>query len=149
MIFEFSWSDYEEYKPYILEGKERSREEFEKDCNKALKESFEEYLSNVEFMWAGLPDWMEYAVIKMEDYGYKIIKPMQFGYCGLCIPKTDKYSKHNDGIRDKEYQEEFPEFLDEIKRMIQYNDIFDKELYGDMYKEIEEEESNCDEGENG
>ncbi len=139
MIFEFSWSDYDCYHPYIFEGEERSREEFEADCNKALKESFDKYMSNVENTWAGLDRWMEYSIVKMEGYGYTLIKPMAFGYSGLALPKSDRYFSENDDIGMKEYQEQFPEFLDEIRQMIEKNDALDKELYKDIYKQIEEE----------
>ena len=115
MIFEFSWSDYDCYHPYIFEGEERSREEFEADCNKALKESFDKYMSNVENTWAGLDRWMEYSIVKMEGYGYTLIKPMAFGYSGLALPKSDRYFSENDDIGMKEYQEQFPEFLDVAK----------------------------------
>lgn len=139
MIFEFSWSDYEDYIPYILEGEERSREEFEADCNKSLKESFDDYMSNIDYRWAGLPIWIEYAVVKMEDYGYKRVKPLSFGYCGLCLPKTDRYCDGNNDLHMKEYQEDFPKFLDEIKRMIEHNDVVDERLHKKVYEKLDKE----------
>ena len=140
MIFEFYWSWYEDYTPYILEGPEKTKEEFETDCKKAMKESFEEYISSVDDRWAGLPDWMEKAVEKMTDYGYKKVKPLSFGYFGLYLPKTDVYCDENNKIRRIEYEESYPEFLDEINRMIKHNDAFDKELYSEIYDEVEKEE---------
>ena len=131
MVFEFSWSDYEDYHPYILDGEDKTQEEFEADCNKALKESFSEYMAVVGDYWAGLTDWTKYAVAKMEDYGYTLVKPMKFGYSGLHIPKTDRYCEWNNEQDMEEYQSDFPEFLDEIKIMIAHNDVVDERLYGD------------------
>jgi len=139
MIFEFSWSDYETYIPYILEGEEKTREEFEADCNKALKESFDEYMSNVGGCWASLDGWTSYAVRKIQEYGYTLIKPMSFGYSGLALPKHDRYTPSNDELDKKEYEEQFPEFLNEIAKMIVHNDALDKVLYKDIYKRIDEE----------
>ena len=139
MIFNFSWSDYDCYQPHIFEGEERTSEEFEADCNKALKESFDEYMSILDDSWASLSYWMEYALVKMEDYGYKRVKPMEFGYCGLEIPKHDRYTPSNDDLDTKEYQEQFSEFLNEIKRMIAHNDVLDEKLYKHIYEEIEKE----------
>lgn len=140
MIFEFFWADYEAYSPYIFEGEEKTYEEFKSDCNKALKESFDEYLSNVNDSWASLSRWMDYAIVQMEDYGYAFVKPMSFGYFGLEIPMHDRYSPSNDVLSTKEYQEDFPEFLDEIEKMIAHNDAFDKVLYKDIYEKIDKEE---------
>ncbi len=133
MIFEFYWADYEDYSPYIFTGEEKTYEEFKADCNKALKESFDEYLLNANDSWASLSRWMEYAIVKMEDYGYRRIIPMKFGYCGLEIPI-------NDILSTKEYQEDFPEFLDEIEKMIVHNDALDKVLYKYIYDRIDKEE---------
>ena len=75
MIFEFSWSWHEDYCPILLEGPEKTKEEFEVDCKKAMSESFDEYMKK-EKSWASLPRWIEIASIKLEDYGYKIFKPI-------------------------------------------------------------------------
>ena len=139
MIFEFSWSDYECYEPYLFEGEEKTWEEFKADCDKSLKESFDEYISNVDDTWAGLDEWMKYAIVKMEDYGYKRIVPVKFGYCGLALEKSDRYSPENDGQHEEEYKRDFPEFLDEIQRMRENNDVIDERLHHELYKQVEEE----------
>jgi len=136
MIFEFYWADYEAYDPYIFEGEERTYEEFKSDCNRSLKESFDKYLLNANDSWASLSRWMEYAIVQMEDYGYRRIIPLKFGYCGLEIPKHDRYSFRNDALSMKEYQEDFPEFLEEIEKMITHNDALDEVLYKDIHDEI-------------
>jgi hypothetical protein len=142
MIFNFSWSDYDCYEPHIFEGEEKTSEEFKKDCDKALKESFDEFMSNTDNRWASLSLWMKYALVKMEDYGYKKVKPMEFGHWGLEIPKNDRYSPENNEIDNKEYQEQFPEFLDEIKKMIIHNDAFDAVTYKWIYDRIDKENKN-------
>ena len=126
MIFEFSWSWFEDYRPYILEGPTKSQKEFEDACKKAMKESFDEYMNSINDMWAGLPDWIEFAVNKMEEYGYKKAEIIKFGYFGLYLPKTDIYCNDNNKINRIEYEKEYPEFLDEINRMIEHNDVIEK-----------------------
>lgn len=139
MIFEFYWAWYEDYQPHILEGKEKTQEEFEADCKKALRESFDDYLANVGDAWAGLPEWTEAAVLKMQNYGYTIVYPMKFGYCGLDMPKTDRYSEEDNDVELKEYENDFPDFLEEIKKIIEHNDVVDLQLHKHIYKEVEKE----------
>lgn len=139
MIFNFSWADYDCYTPYIFEGEEKTYEEFKADCNKSLKASFDEFISNAGNRWASLSRWMEFAIVKMKDYGYTFVKPIEFGYCGLEIPQHDKYCTDENVDVLKEYREAFPEFLDEIARMIVYNDAFDKVLHKDIYERIDKE----------
>jgi hypothetical protein len=131
MIFEFYWTWYEDYRPYILEGPKKTQEEFEADCKKAMKECFADYISNVGDTWAGLPDWIEVAVKKMEDYGYEISTITKFGYFGLYLPKTDRYCDENNKLSRIEYEKEYPEFQEEIKRIMKHNDAIDEELYSE------------------
>ena len=137
MIFEFSWSWYEDYCPILLEGPEKTQPEFEADCKKAMAESFDTYMEDPdqEGRWVQLPYWVEYAAKKLEDYGYKIFKPIEFGCFGLYIPKDDRYG-------DKDYHDEdedqFPEFTEQIARMKKHNNALDQDLHGDIYDKIDE-----------
>ena len=135
MIFEFCWSWYEDYCPILLEGPEKTKEEFEVDCKKAMAESFDEYMVQ-EDSWAQLPTWVEFASIKLEDYGYKIFRPISFGCFGLYIPKDDKYG---DNDYHDEDEDQFPEFIEQIQKMKDHNNILDKKLHKDIYKKMEEE----------
>lgn len=123
MIFEFYWSWYEDYEPHLLEGEERTQAEFEIDCNRALKDSFDSYIANVGDSWAGLPGWIADAASKMADYGYTDVKPMRFGKFGLYLPKT------REQIDEEEY--ELQEFSEQIKKIKKHNDNFDAKLYSD------------------
>ena len=147
MIFEFSWSWYEDYCPILLEGPEKIKEEFEADCKKAMAEVFDKYMEQMkkEDSWAQLPRWVEVASVKLEDYGYKIFKPVRFGCFGLYIPKNDRYSDKNYHDED---EDQFPEFKEQIKKMKKHNNEMDEERYEDIYKQVDKEEKEKREGEN-
>jgi len=137
MIFEFSWSWYEDYCPILLEGPEKTKEEFEADCLKAMEEVFDAYMEE-EDSWAQLPRWVEVATEKLEDYGYKIFKPIHFGCFGLYIPKDSRYDK--EPYHDED-EDQFPQFVEQIARMKKHNNILDEKLHKDIYKQIDEEEN--------
>ena len=119
MIFNFYWSWYEDNYSHILESEDKTQEEFEEDCNRALKESFDKYISEVGDTWAGLPDWIEYSIKKLEEDGYKAIEPVKFGYFGLYLPKEEFT---ND-------DEEIPRFSKQIEKMKKHNTKIEIELY--------------------
>lgn len=120
MIFELSWSWYEEYNPYLFEGPEVSKDEWNELCKKVLVSCFDEYMTESVKGWACLPDWIEFAVPKMAMQGYKQIKPVSCAFWGCFLPRTDKL---------REEEKEMPEFIDQIATMKKYNDKMDKELY--------------------
>ena len=126
MIFEFSWSWYEDYRPTILEGPDKTQEEFEEDCKKAMKECFNSFMKTQEKedMWAGLSDWVEFAAKKLEDYGYKIVKPICVNYWGLYLPKH--YDKG-----DEDSEKQFPELQKEIAKMKDHNEKVENGLKGE------------------
>lgn len=122
MIFEFCWTWHEDYCPILFEGPEKTREEFIADCKKAMAECFDEYLEQIDnHRWASLPDWIEIAAVKLEDYGYKIFKPITFGYFGLYLPKeeNDYHEKEEDAL---------PEFTKQIAEMKKHNTKVEKNL---------------------
>ncbi len=123
MIFEFYWTWHEDYSPILLEGPDKTREEFIADCKKAMAESFDGYIEQIDNdRWASLPDWIEIAAVKLEDYGYKIFKPIAFGYFGLYLPKEEDdeyYNKEEDAL---------PEFTKQITKMKKHNTEVEKDL---------------------
>lgn len=121
MVFEFYWTWYEDYSPILLEGPEKTEDEFAEDCKKAMKECFNDYLKKTatDEVWASLPDWIEFASHKLETYGYRIFRPVKFGYFGLYLPKEDD---------DFKEENDMPEFNEEIKKMKKYNSEFDKNM---------------------
>ena len=141
MIFEFYWSWYEDYSPTLFEGEDKTQEEWEKDCKKALADSFDEYMEK-ESGWAQLPTWIKCACTKLEEYGYKLVSPVKYGLFGLYIPQEDRNEVDDDGIGTGEIyhdddEDQLPEFKEHIKRMKKYNSDFDKELYKDRKKRKE------------
>lgn len=125
MIFEFYWSWYEDYSPIILEGPEKTEEEFKNDCKRAMIESFDSYMSNIDG-WASMSDWVPVASLKLEEYGYKILKPVHFGYFGFYLPKD----KDIDNFNSTEVSEEMGYLKEQIERMIKHNELYDKEIEG-------------------
>jgi len=135
MIFEFSWSWYEDYCPVLLEGPEKTQPKFEADCKKAMAESFDTFMEEAKKrdMWAQLPRWAEVAAKKLEDYGYKIIKPISFDCFGLYIPKDDRYDRD---YHDKD-EDQFPEFTEHIGKMKKHNNALDERLYKKIYNKVD------------
>lgn len=124
MIFEFYWTWHEDYSPILFEGPEKTREEFIADCKKAMAECFDEYMDQIEnYRWASLPQWIEKAAIKLEDYGYKIFKPIAFGYFGLFLPKEKE-----DAFFDED-EDALPEFTEQIVRMKKHNTKVEENLW--------------------
>lgn len=122
-IFEFYWSDYDEHCPYLFEHINKTKEEFEADCKRAMIESFNGYMEQ-EHGWAGVSDWVKYSCKKLEEYGYKKVCPITFGFFGGYIVKEI------DQIEDENLMV-FPEQLEQMEK---HNTIFDKELYKDLYE---------------
>ena len=119
MLFELSWSWYEDYCPYIFEGEEKTKEEFSQDCDKAMIESFESYMED-EPCVASLGEWVEEALAQLEKYGYKRIKQVKYGYFGLFLPR--------EGDKDSDEEKDLPQFSKQIKKMKQYNDkVYEEE----------------------
>lgn len=120
MIFEFYWVWYEDYNPILLEGPDKTEEEFKDDCIKAMEETFDDYMEQ-ERGWASLPNWIEKASRKLEDYGYKIFSPVKWGYFGLFLPKEEDLED------DKDY-EDIEELSEQIKKMRKHNSDFEKKM---------------------
>ncbi len=132
MIFNFYWSWYEDFDSNLLEHPDKTPKEFEKDCMKALVDSFDQYfeITKKESHWASMQDWIEFSIKNMKEYGYKVIKPVAFGFFGGMI--VDKKIKN---IEKKLYKN-FPK---QMKIMSKYNKVLDGELYKDIYEKIEKE----------
>ncbi len=121
MIFEFSWSWYEDYSPHLFESNDKTKAEFEADCKKAMVECFDDYMSDDNKGWAAVPDWIDRACDKLEEFGYDRIKPTHFGlFGGYIVDEND--------ITD----DEFKDFPEQMKKMSDYNTAFRKEMDKDM-----------------
>ena len=84
MIFEFAWYWFEDQKSFLFEGSERSQEGWKQDCIKAMRESGEEYLLSLkEKDFVNIDSWIEeFALKKLEEFGYKQVEPLSFGVFG-------------------------------------------------------------------
>ena len=83
-VFNFLWHDYEEQDNHLFSHPNKTEEEFRGDCKKALIEVGDTYMDNEE-SWITLFDWISLASVKMEEYGYTIIKPITFSLWGNYI----------------------------------------------------------------
>lgn len=89
-VFEFAWTWYEDYYPYLFGGDDSiTPEQWGEDCKRALKAVGEEYLRSEE-CWASMDRWVEKAAEKLTEYGYTRIKPERFSiWGGFIIEKKD------------------------------------------------------------
>ncbi len=111
MIYEFYWSWYEEYTPWLFEHDSKTQEEFEDDCKKIMLESFDEYMtSRGEYDWAGVSDWMEFSLDRFANYGYAKVKPIAWGLFGGFIVKDEN---------NKEVLKDFPKEI--FNKMVKWN----------------------------
>jgi hypothetical protein len=135
MIFEFNWTWYEDYTPYLFEHSNKTKDEFADDCRKAMKECFDNYMEEMQkqsFRWAQVPYWMEMACKKLEEYGYKPIRPVVFGYFGGYLIKDDYDTKEDENLL-----KDFPE---QVEKMKQHNIKVDERGKEKRKKIIEKEE---------
>ena len=88
VIFELSWSWYEDYSHWLFEHPTKTQRDFEKDCQKALREFGDEYLQS-EKSWASAMNWIEFITSKLPVYGYKAIKTKEWGFWGGYILEDD------------------------------------------------------------
>lgn len=84
-VFQLTWSWYEECSFWLFFHKEdKTKEDWESDCKKAIKNIGKEYLDQ-ETSWPGASRWIEMSTIELEKLGYKKIKPIEFGCFGSYI----------------------------------------------------------------
>jgi hypothetical protein len=77
MLFNFTWTWYEDYWSTLFEHPTKTRREFRKDCIRALREVGNKYIDE-EQGWISANGWMESTVSKLLEYGYVI--PQQAGF---------------------------------------------------------------------
>lgn len=116
MFFEFRHAYYDDNYSVFFDGEEKNIEEFKKDCDRAMHDSFNEYIKNRKG-WATFIEWIEFACLELEKIGYKRIKPLGYGYICKSIPKDiSDYSSLKD-------------FKNEIEIMVENNIKYEMELY--------------------
>jgi len=130
MIFDFCWFDYEMSQSHLLEHFNKTPEEFKADCKKALAESFEQYMEYIKregHRWAGIDAWIDFSIDKMKKYGYKHIRPPQWGYFGGMIVRDEFIPEESEESEEfkTSYTKDFPE---QIKIMIKHNNELEKEF---------------------
>ena len=119
-IYELSWNWYEDYIPYLFScEKTKTNEEFKADCIRAMEESFDDYINSIDYQWASLPRWVEFSISKLCSFGYNRIITIKVVFFGGYLPKEIDEEK-----------EDFKDFQDScLKKIIEHNEKFEKELY--------------------
>jgi hypothetical protein len=88
-VFNFLWQDSEEQDNHLFYHPDKTEEQFQEDCKKALVEVGDIYIDNEE-SWITLFDWVNIAAIKLEEYGYTRITPILFSLWGNYIIEEDR-----------------------------------------------------------
>jgi hypothetical protein len=119
-LYEFYWCDYAVDNYFLFYNLSNpTQEQFVIDCKRAMKESFNEYMSKFDGL-LGLDYWISFSVPKLIDYGYIEFDKASFGYGGGSIISecdlTDIIGK---------------DFPDEVKKAVEYN----KKLYNESDEE--------------
>lgn len=84
-LFEIAWKDYEDYEPHLFIGPASVTEkQWEEDCKRAIRECGEGYIKQ-EKSWAGASYWIISACDKLEEYGYKWVRPTGWSFSGGAI----------------------------------------------------------------
>jgi len=88
-VFEMAWTCYEDYEPHLFIGSaSKTQADWEKDCERAIRECGEDYLVQ-ETSWAGANRWMAFACKKLEEYGYKRVRPTVWSFFGGSISRGE------------------------------------------------------------
>ena len=130
MIFQLAWSWYEEYRHWLFENNDKTQEEFDADCKRAIRECGEEYLKSEE-SWIGAPDWIEYASNKLLEYGYKAVCPVNFEHFGTYIIEHEERKKLDGSIDIREDDMEFKEIIGEelYNKAVEINKKIDEKIH--------------------
>lgn len=84
-IYELNYSDWEEFRFYLLTHKIRSFEDFKNDCDNVLITYFDEFLTN-EKSWVGVDGMTDFVKKKLiEVLGYEEVETQRYGYSGSSI----------------------------------------------------------------
>ncbi len=91
MLYYLSYADYEDYRPYLLEGPEVPN--WEEYCDSILQEAAElavqKEQANEHWSWVGWGDLIEAAVEILKTKGYKEVKPIETTWCGSGIIRDE------------------------------------------------------------
>ena len=104
MIFELSWSWYEDYVPYLFEHPTKTHEEFIADVKALLKKYGPAYLAKSEEdkHFIGAQEWIKFTVPLFEELGYKAVLPKRFDIFGTSAPIGVGYG--DDSLDDDELE---------------------------------------------
>lgn len=134
-VFELSWTDYEDYRPHLFIGPvTKTEKDWEEDCKRALRECGEEYIDQ-ENGWIGANLWIEFALKKLGEYGYKHIHTTRWDFCGGAI-LGDGYvdgERADEGDDEKDWRKVVGDDL--LDKAVEHN----KNMGLDRKKEMEEE----------
>jgi hypothetical protein len=127
-VYELSWGSFVENLTYIYSHKDNpTKEQFKKDCSKALREVGEEYVDKTE-SFVGMQEWVEGASKKLKEYGYVLLWPNEN------VIYTSFWGMSNVGFGEKRDEELFRSFVGDrlYKKAVKKNEEvvveFDKKL---------------------
>ena len=93
MIFELTYSWYEEHHYHLFEAPDKTQEEWEDDCKKAIQEVGEAYIEQGKNGWVSADQWIVLAAQKLSEYGYTPVRSLTWGYWGPSIIERDDDAK--------------------------------------------------------
>ena len=121
-LFELHWHWYEEQVSYLfMHPGDKTQEEFNAEVELLLFKYGNEYLES-ETSWVGAPDWMEFIVPKMKEFGYESIEPISYSFFGAHLIEGDDEDDKNWGkIVGKELLEKAIEHNSKLREKLNNN----------------------------
>jgi hypothetical protein len=126
MIYKLYWIDYDNVIDHLLEHSDKTKEQFEEDCIKAIRDVGEKYLGE-ELGWISAEKWISMAAEKLIDFGYKKVDTINWGHFGSDIIG-------NQTIDDDFNIVQFTDSDDEEWRKIVGDSFFEKALKTNLDK---------------
>ena len=130
-LYCFYWSEYEGYSPHnLIHEINKTQEEFESDCKKALIDSFEEYRLQ-EQGWIGIDSMISFAVEYMiKNMGYARPEEISYGFFNSMIIRGEcfeegKMREDDQAVLEVVGQDIFNKILDHNNEI--ENSIYDKD----------------------
>lgn len=138
-----NWSDNDSYSCFLLEHDiNKTKEQFEEDCINAIREIGKKYLDK-EDGWISARKWIEMAVEKMDDYGYRSANTITWGHSGSdIIGDYDINDNFNIVLRpisedDKEWEKIVGDVL--FEKSLEKNFVKFAELNGDTIRKLKKD----------
>jgi hypothetical protein len=100
-LFEFAWTWYEDYVPYLFYHKKKTHAEFREDMRAMMIKYGPAYIKQ-ERSWVGAPGWMEFVVGHLSEIGYERVVPESYNIRGAYIIEGRKDNDDFDKVVGEE-----------------------------------------------